>query len=505
MCIKLAKELLSGFTNNAKVLIFTKSHLEVQQILNFAEEIELYSIAPLLGREFLCPFKCKSSRDCYITRLRNECKAIRKNVQELKNINLEKLKDLYFKYRICPYEYLYAKCNQVNVIVTTYSYLANFELYKQILNLIRHPRFVMTVFDEFHNIVLGLEKSIEFNLEVLREWACRGNKFAKLILNKLQEKKNEEVIRLSDSEVLHFYSTKPEIFDLVSEIENYLFTDLNCILIEKNNKITLRSLIYSTILHIMNRSSKVIGLTASFSRRFLDFFKPYTRFSEIEYVETPCEVNHFKNLDIIILYGIEFTEDVRFQEYTVNVIESVINKFVTRNYILGGLIIIFPCKKYLKYIYSKIKVNHVLKTFVLTSNENSFKVFQEFKENARRFRTVLLTYAGNPLMEGLNFIDEELIGVLIIGFPFPEFNRWTELKKIHYENVLKIPGFKSTYLYPAISVTAQIIGRLTRSLERLKKRCILFDSRFYKFRKYFPNWIKISKYIHYQTYLSKDV
>ncbi len=61
--------------------------------------------------------------------------------------------------------------------------------------------------------------------------------------------------------------------------------------------------------------------------------------------------------------------------------------------------------------------------------------------------------------------------------------------KSHYYKRLGINGFTTTYLFPAISTTTQIIGRLLRDLDRHKKVAVLLDGRFYRYRRYMPKWL----------------
>lgn len=46
-----------------------------------------------------------------------------------------------------------------------------------------------------------------------------------------------------------------------------------------------------------------------------------------------------------------------------------------------------------------------------------------------------------------------------------------------------------SFLFPAISTTTQILGRLLRDLDRHKKVAVLLDGRFYRYRKYMPKWL----------------
>ncbi|WP_243678690.1 helicase C-terminal domain-containing protein [Vulcanisaeta distributa] len=64
-----------------------------------------------------------------------------------------------------------------------------------------------------------------------------------------------------------------------------------------------------------------------------------------------------------------------------------------------------------------------------------------------------------------------------------------EFLKISLLRKLGINGFTTTYLFPAVSTTTQIIGRLLRDLDRYRKVAVLLDGRFYRYRRYMPKWL----------------
>jgi Rad3-related DNA helicase len=102
---------------------------------------------------------------------------------------------------------------------------------------------------------------------------------------------------------------------------------------------------------------------------------------------------------------------------------------------------------------------------------------------------LLVSHAQGVAGEGINFLGNELVGVAIVGFPLPQFNEWNRAKSRFY-SMRGVNGFKATFIFPAVSMTIQILGRLTRDLVRFRKTAVLIDDRFRAYRDYMPPWVR---------------
>ncbi len=347
------------------------------------------------------------------------------------------------------------------------------------------------IIDEFHNVAVGLEGSTVIKIDELRRWASSGNDLASKLLDRINGYTPErEVVILRRFDIDDLLKGSESIDDKVIEILTHFGNDL-CAFTYDGELVKLRCLSLRPIRDLIMKSQKVLLLTASISKRFSYIMNIFSRPSYYITVDSlPKE--YLENLVVFSVRDVEFTHRNRLLKEYLDIVNRSIKAFIEASPPVGGLAVFFPSIEYMNsYInqYAPPPVWGGIPTFILRDGSEAINTIGGvFKENARVTKSLIITYAQNPISEGINFLEQELIGVMIIGFPLPQYSQWGFLKSRYYGK-LGISGFTTTFLFPAISTTIQIIGRLLRDLDRHKKVAVLLDGRFYRYRKYMPKWL----------------
>ncbi len=472
-----------------KVLVLTRSYAEIVQLVQFFRKSTpnlATSLGLIAGRERVCPFRARTSFDCVLLRSDGVCQLWRVNRDvaiALTNVDSLDLAETARKLSVCPYDLMLAKSKQSKVVIASYLYFSNVELAKTILRIL-DTRDVLLIIDEAHGILTGLENVQKFPLSIFSNASSR---LSKLVTDlDLGEEVIFQPAQLDLDKVKSGSEKRRELAYAVEILLNLACSDLIS-LRKLEGELEVKSYAIRPIVDLLNSVHGVILFTASVTPE-LASSSPVTRgFKIIQHRDKP---SRFCNLTVYIVHDVELTLQFRESRAARTVITSVISSIMTKLPLVGGIALVFSSRDFLK-----THVDHVCKqlrdeiVLVMYDKSECDKTLQEFKSAARRERAVLITYAGSPLMEGVNFLLDELICVVLFGFPYPEFNAWNEAKR-RFLSSLTRKSFTLTYLLPAVSTSVQCIGRVTRDLDRRVKYAVLVDSRFRRFLRYFPSWIR---------------
>ena len=133
------------------------------------------------------------------------------------------------------------------------------------------------------------------------------------------------------------------------------------------------------------------------------------------------------------------------------------------------------------------------------------KMLNEFNSVSDKSRVAFFVLGGS-FSEGIDYIGEMLSGVLIVGVAMPQFNKYNELLRNHFDDEFN-QGFDSAYTYPGMNKVIQAVGRVIRTNHDIGV-AILFDDRYShnKYKSLFPNFWNhyqlIGKGQYLQSYLS---
>lgn len=487
LAARIAKEWVES---GGRVILMTRSRLEALQLCAFLRELNIRDKASLLlGREVMCPFNAQSMKQCILFRLNGICN-VKNAVTTSLVLNTCDLTD-YVNLGICPYEVNKALAHQLPIVVTTHAYLTNNELYLELINILNdwNGDNTLLIIDEFHNVIPGIETTINLDLDEVKQWAMNGNKLAEKILQEIFKvvPQNEEVVILRNFRMDELLEGSETMSDLVLKILVHHGDDF-CAFTFDGKIVRLRCLSLKPTKDLIKRVSSVLLLSASVSKRFvptLSLVDLHPQYIDVNTI--PKEYS--MNLRILVTKGLRFTYDARMLKPYIDLINEFIKWFVNSAPIIGGLAVFFPSIEYLKFfVNDHLTLPWGIPTFILDDSSSSINMINKFKEETNYGKALLITYVQSPLGEGINFLGNELIGVMLVGFPLPQFSQWGFMKAKFYSRK-GVGGFTTTYLFPAISLTVQIIGRLLRDLDRHKKVAVLLDERFYVYKNFMPKWL----------------
>jgi len=456
-----------------KVLILTRSVAEVDELCRFFKEsLKNIRAVPLVGRERLCPYGARSSSTCSILRDRGTCPLVRTRStpcnRHHESLTVDDVIQLARLYNTCPYDLSISLAMQSDIVVSTITYLSNKALYENLMKIIE-DKCIGTIFDEAHAVIQGLESRTDTSIDIEK------------VLN----------IELDDGEHIIIKNPRLDIDRIRKNLRvedenliNILFSDVLYVW-KRDHRYVIHGLTISTLQDLLKRSRAVIFLSASITREFANFFPILRDFYKI-YIEEPPK--YIENLRIFIVPDVEFKESFKYTKRCIKYVIDIIEKVIPSLPLVGGIMILFSSKRFMNHVLRDVEscLRRLEISYIVYNDDvDSREVISSFKEIALSERCVLITYAGSPLCEGVNFIGDELVSIMMFGFPFPEFSYWNMWKTNYlYRDSYFLLGF----IYVAISITIQIVGRCMRDLDKRVKNVFLIDKRFLKYRKYFPRW-----------------
>jgi len=156
----------------------------------------------------------------------------------------------------------------------------------------------------------------------------------------------------------------------------------------------------------------------------------------------------------------------------------------------GNVAVFFPSYDLLNRIYDRLNMVHLEKNIIIEEREHTKS---EKKELVGRLRksddNTLLGVQGGSLSEGVDYRDNILSSVMVVGIPFPPPSLEVEALEEYYTAKFgEEKGYKYSRIYPAMNRVLQAAGRPIRS-KTDRALIILADKRFnYKrYKKNLPN------------------
>ncbi|MFP4000467.1 MAG: helicase C-terminal domain-containing protein [Thermoplasmata archaeon] len=149
------------------------------------------------------------------------------------------------------------------------------------------------------------------------------------------------------------------------------------------------------------------------------------------------------------------------------------------NNIPGNLAVFFPSYDLMNRIFDRLNMVHLEKDLLIEEREHSKR---EKKELVNRLKSsgnnVLLGVQGGSLSEGIDYNDNVLSSVTIVGIPFPPPSLEMEALEEYYSKKFgEEKGYKYSRIYPAMNRVLQAAGRPIRS-KTDRALIILGDKRF---------------------------
>lgn len=166
----------------------------------------------------------------------------------------------------------------------------------------------------------------------------------------------------------------------------------------------------------------------------------------------------------------------------------------------GNYIAFFPSYQFMEQVYAQFlsltedreDIEYVMQSQYMS--EEAREIFLENFEEEREKSLMGFCVMGGIFSEGIDLVEDKLIGAAIIGTGLPQVCRERELLKTYFDEK-GYRGFDYAYLYPGMNKVLQSAGRVIRTDED-RGVILLLDERFgdVRYREIFPREWKTAWY-----------
>lgn len=202
------------------------------------------------------------------------------------------------------------------------------------------------------------------------------------------------------------------------------------------------------------------------------------------------------NLKVIVAPNVSVKYKNRDDSY--KTVANYIKTFISKK--LGNYLIYLPSYVYLENIIPLIDIEDA--EIIIQSKEmndtDKEQFLNNFSNNPTR-TTIGLVIVGGVFSEGIDLVNDRLIGVVVVGIGLPQicFER-DAIKKYYIDNSMN--GYSYAYINPGINRIMQAVGRLIRS-ETDRGVALLIDDRY--LNKTYKNLFE-EKWKNYSVALSNE-
>lgn len=145
----------------------------------------------------------------------------------------------------------------------------------------------------------------------------------------------------------------------------------------------------------------------------------------------------------------------------------------------GNYIAFFPSYRFMEQVYEVFVEEEEEIEYVMQSpymSEEAREIFLENFEESGEKSLMGFCVMGGIFSEGIDLVEDKLIGAIIVGTGLPQVCRERELLKTYFDK-MGVRGFDYAYLYPGMNKVLQSAGRVIRTdLDR--GIILLLDERF---------------------------
>lgn len=516
-------------TSNDKIFYLTAkntgkdaAYLACSTLVNHGLDVGVIYIT---AREKICacpgascnPDECPFAKG-YYTKLKQ---ALMDAVKSKKLYNVEEIKKITDKYKICPFEFSLDLSIYMDIVIADYNYF-----FDPIVHLERYfevdaSNYVVLV-DEAHNLLDRASEMYSETISYSLFKECKSDyRFAEKSLKRAFTRVNKLFQRnLEENEI------GSKVIDDI-EHETYLaFTSLS------NN---ISNFLKENSFHPSDAS-------IDFSRRLNRFLKLYDIHSEADaiYIEKNSEDNISLNLLCLdpsqrireslnlVKGGVLFSATLSPMDYYKNVLGGEVRdkdlilpspfpkenfklmlapaalKYKDRdkslNQVIDYIKAFINSKKGNYLIYSpSFEYMEKLKSYFVS--DDTHEVIYQNKEMNDTEKNIFISHflkrknksvvgfsvVGGAFAEGIDLVADSLIGVAVIGVGLPTISFKRNLIKEYYDHK-EINGFSYAYKHPGMNKVSQAVGRLIRS-ETDIGAALLIDDRYLtnEYRRLFKN------------------
>jgi DNA excision repair protein ERCC-2 len=431
-------------------------------------------------------------------------------------------RELCLKHDVCPYASSISLAKTAQLIVCDVNYIFVNKIRNSLFNALEISlNDCVFIFDEAHNLPNRLRtilsdslsnkqinyaqkewdkspkqnlyditeflETFEYYFDKLKNGFIDENYFDELFLN---EEIYDSLIKAGDF-ILETEKKKPYLYKIAGFMASWLEDKKVKTRFKNNDTISIKGLDPSYLSKdVFNDAYASILMSATFSpiKMYVDLLgikNPY-----IKQYESP-----FPKENKLIQYVEDVTTKYEERKESVPKISEIIVNVV--NKVSGNIAVFFPSYDVLQSVYLRISEKIIKKIYVQEKNLTQLqtqRLVDNFKKNKIGFGSVLFAVVGGSFSEGVDYPGDDLIGIIMVGLPFPEPDLEMNALIAYYDNQ-KLEGWNYAYLYPTISKVVQACGRGIRS-ETDRAFILLLDKRFSwpKYKSLFPIDYNLQKY-----------
>ena len=445
----------------------------------------------------------------YFDRINNSLKDILAKYNDYSKDNIEKISE---EYMLCPFELSLDLTNLSDVIICDYNYVFDPRVYLKRFFDTKTTDYTFLI-DEAHNLVdraremysatLNEEKFVK-----VKKLISKKDKRITKVIKEIQyyfEDKLEDLTTLDENDLVESEAPlelceilssfikfvdeylaitneeNEELMDLYFDVYSFLsisdFYDKNytTIYTKTFNGMTIK--IYcvnpqKVIEEKMKKAKSNIIFSATLIP--MDYFMKMYSYDEEDFIinlKSPFDV---KNRLLMIGDNVATTYNKRFE--TSEDIASYIANCVQAK--KGNYMVFFPSYKYMELVFEKMKENYPnINTSIQESNmsEEEKEEFLSMFDEDNKETHVGFCVLGGHFSEGIDLINDKLIGVIIVGVGMPQIGIERDIIKEHMKDSNK--GFDYAYVYPGMIKVLQAAGRCIRT-DNDKGVILLLDNRY---------------------------
>lgn len=232
---------------------------------------------------------------------------------------------------------------------------------------------------------------------------------------------------------------------------------------------------------IIERSKSSVFFSATLTP--LEYHKELLGGSKLDYHMRLSSPFDRSNLQLLIDHKI--STKYKDRQYSYERIVESIDKFTSSR--KGNYMIFFPSYKYMEIVSESFMEKHGDKNVLVQSRNMKEYEREEFLDEFDKNNDIIaFVVMGGIFSEGIDLVNEKLIGAVIVGVGLPMICFENNIIK-EYFNKNQKNGFDYAYVYPGMNKVLQAAGRVIRS-EEDRGAILLIDTRYgtNKYKKLYP-------------------
>ena len=460
-----------------------------------------------------CPDRACNPDDCpfakgYYSKIKD---VIIESIQKYQTFSKETIKSIASEYAICPFELSLDLSLYVDIIICDYNYFFDPIVYLKRYFDEANPNTLLLI-DEAHNLVdrgrnmysasLSYEsfKKAKKSLKGLdhkkfKNAAKRIEKmFLELSLNDdeytIIEKIDQKHLNAIDAYLLaaidiskyHNNFATDEFMDFYFELNRFsklldYFSNAFILYVKNNNGkyITINlmcldpsELIYRTLHKVKGKI--IFSATLSPSSYYIKMLGG-SEDSPLLMLPSP-----FKREHLNVLVAPKVSVKYKNRDSSLSEVASYIKAFISEK--IGNYFVYVPSYLYLSNLLKHLSLEDV-DLFIQSQDmkEEEKEAFLSHFVDKPKKTTVGLLIVGGSFSEGIDLVDERLIGVVVVGVGIPQICFERDQIKNYFDRQDEKHGYAYSYLDPGINKILQAVGRVIRT-ENDKGAALLIDDRY---------------------------